>query len=431
MIESLSDDGRGVARIEGKTIFIRGALPGEMVRFMTTQSRRAFDEGVALELLSDPHPQRVTPPCEHALVCGGCRMQHLHLDEQLQHKAQVLEQQLTHFGKVSPERFLPPIASASTGYRYKARLGVRYVPKKGGVLVGFRELASNKVAEINHCAILHPTIGDAIPELKRVIEQLSVKDKVPQVEVAMADTEGALVFRHMAPLTEADWPILQAFHEKTGLQLWGQPKGPDSLVPWFPAEPKPLTYEAEGCHFTFEPLNFTQINPAMNQAMLQQALELLALSPTDRVLDLFCGLGNFTLPMAKHAGHVTGVEADSALIERAQSNARANDLAEKTEFVVGDLYASIDDAPWAHRTYDKVLLDPPRSGAEAIVRSMERFSPDVILYVSCNPSTLARDAGILVHEKGYVLEVAGAMDMFPHTAHVESMALFRRADKKP
>ncbi len=427
-IESLSHEGRGVAHLDGKTLFVDGALPGETVTARYVNSKRKYDE-LAVESVSNPHPQRVTPPCQHAHVCGGCSMQHVSLDFQIAHKQQVLLDHLQHFGALKPEEVVAPIVSRSIGYRSKARLGVRFVVKRDEVLVGFRERFSNFLTAIDSCPVLIEQVGQRISELKLLVRSLSCYQRLPQIEVAAGDDTVGLIIRHMDPLTEADREKLISFATDTGLALYLQPKGPDTVHKIWPEDGQEMleySLPAHSLKFDFHPTDFTQVNREINAKMLDQALDWLAPEKNDRVLDLFCGLGNFTLPMARIAGYVVGVEGSQAMVERGYHNARKNQI-ENVEFHAADLHLPMTDDkahPW-YGEYDKILLDPPRSGAEEIVKSIGRFNAARIVYVSCNPATLARDAGILA-QQGYKLLKAGVMDMFPHTTHVESMALFER-----
>ncbi|WP_020406165.1 23S rRNA (uracil(1939)-C(5))-methyltransferase RlmD [Hahella ganghwensis] len=427
-IESLSHEGRGIAHLDGKTLFVDGGLPGETVTARYVNSKRKYDE-LATESVSNPHPQRVTPPCAHAHVCGGCSMQHVDLSFQIVHKQQVLLDHLHHFGAQTPDEIVPPITSKSVGYRSKARLGVRFVIKRDEVLVGFRERFSNFLTAIDTCPVLIESVGMRIPELKALVRSLSCYQRIPQIEVAAGDKTVALIIRHMEPLTEDDLDKLKSFSNETGLALYLQPKGPDTVHKLWPEDGQEMLEYSLPAHqlkLDFHPTDFTQVNREINAKMLQQALEWLAPKKDDRILDLFCGLGNFTLPLARQTGHVVGVEGSQAMVERGYHNARKNGI-ENVEFHAADLHLPMTESqqkPWVGE-YDRILLDPPRSGAEEIVKSIELFNAARIVYVSCNPATLARDAGILA-QKGYRLVRAGVMDMFPHTTHVESMALFEK-----
>jgi 23S rRNA (uracil1939-C5)-methyltransferase len=351
------------------------------------------------------------------------------MDEAVQvtSKQQSMLESLKHIGGVTPDTLLAPLQGRSAwGYRRKARLGVRYVPKKGGVLVGFRERGSSFITEIERCHILHPRVGELIPQLNTLIGQLSVRDQVPQIEMAMGDEVCVLILRLLSPPTEHDLALLEAFGPRHQVVVYLQEGGPESVKPLNSADVE-LSYDlpAFDLTLTFQPSDFTQINTEINRRMTQRAVSLLELAPDDRVLDLFCGLGNFTLPMSRYAGHVTGVEGDAGLVARARENARKNGITHVC-FYTANLYEGLESEPWLQERFNKVLLDPPRSGASEILPYLPRFGAERIVYVSCYPGTLARDSGILVHQHGYRLLSAGVMDMFPHTAHVESIALFEK-----
>lgn len=426
-IEGLSHDGRGVARVEGKTVFVRGALTGERVRFRYLGRHRRYDEGLVEEVLRSAS-DRVAPRCAHVALCGGCSLQHLSPQAQLRDKQQILSDALTRIGKVEPLRWLAPLESPRPwGYRTKARLGVRLVPKKGRVLVGFREQGSGFVADLQRCEVLDPRVGGLLLALSELIGGLSIPDRIPQIEVALGDASAVLVFRVLDALTEQDRQRLRAFGQCHGLSIGVQSAGPESIQPLCDGSLE-LSYHLPefGIEIRFGPSDFTQVNPELNRRMVAQALHLLAPEPEDRVLDLFCGLGNFTLPLARHAGQVSGVEVDQALLDRAAANARRNGL-HNVDFHQADLYQEpLGQTTWLRRGFDKALLDPPRSGAAEVLALLPALGVRRLVYVSCYPSTLARDAGILA-QLGYRLLAAGVMDMFPHTAHVESMALFERA----
>jgi 23S rRNA (uracil1939-C5)-methyltransferase len=422
-IESLAHDGRGVAHLDGKAVFIDGALPGEVVSFEYLVSRRKFDEGRVTEV-QQPSPDRVEPKCPHFGLCGGCSLQHMEPAAQIRAKQQVLLDNLGHIGKVEPEAVLPPLTGPVWGYRTKGRLGVKDVLKKGKVLVGFREKRSTYVADLSRCEVLHPSVGEKFRELSGLIEQLEARARIPQIEVAVTEATTALVFRHLDPLSAADTEKLKQFAVDQQLQIYLQSAGPDSVQPLWP-EQHTLSYRlpVQAIEIQFRPTDFTQINAAINEQMIARVLELLALEKTDRVLDLFCGLGNFTLPMARQAGAVVGVEGESGLVSRARENAALNAIDNAT-FYTANLAEDHAETSWAGGAYNKVLLDPPRSGAAEVLDMLGNIRPDRIVYVSCHPGSLARDAGRLVNEKGYRILAAGVMDMFPHTAHVESIALF-------
>ncbi len=425
LIESLSHDGKGVAHWEGKAVFVHGALPGESViaRLVAKHSKYAIAQAVTV---SSPSSDRVVPRCPHFANCGGCSLQHMDSQAQIVAKQRLLLDQLRRIGKVEPAQIFEPLRDQVWGYRRKARLGVRNVVKKGRVLVGFREQHSNYIAELEGCDVLDPRIGERLLELGALIASLSLVDKIPQIEVAVGDDEAALVFRNLDTPTTEDCERLKAFGQQYNLQIYLQPAGPELLVPLRPEQPG-LAYGLPNhdLRLRFRPTDFTQVNAGLNRRMVDRALELLDLSAAHRVLDLFCGLGNFTLPLARHAGSVTGVEGDAGLIERASENARLNGI-DNVVFHTADLTAALAEAVWLREPYDRLLIDPPRTGAIEVLHHIPRIAAPKIVYVSCNPATLARDAGELVHRHGYALSGAGVMDMFPHTGHVESIAVFER-----
>ncbi|HAR59155.1 MAG TPA: 23S rRNA (uracil(1939)-C(5))-methyltransferase RlmD [Alcanivorax sp.] len=425
-IESLSHDGRGIARLDGKTTFIDNALPGEQVFFQYTFMRRKFDEGRAVEIL-DPSPDRVTPPCAHSLICGGCSLQHLDPAVQIQRKQAVLAEQLEHFGGLRPDRWLEPLTGPVTGYRGKARLGVKYVDAKGDTLVGFREKRNSLIADLAQCEVLIPEVGHRFRDLRALINGLDCRRRLPQIEVARGDDAVALVFRHLDPLSPADQDALVAFCRENGLQCYLQPGNESTVHRVWPEQGEERLYYRHpqaDVEMAFHPSDFTQVNAEINRRMVPLALDLLEVEAHHQVLDLFCGLGNFTIPAARRAAGVVGVEASDAMVRRGYENARRNGL-ENVAFHAWDLDSEPKGQPWARQRYERVLLDPPRSGALEMVRMMPQFGAEKLVYVSCNPATLARDAGELV-ARGYRLSGAGVMDMFPHTAHVESIALFDR-----
>ncbi len=424
-IQTLTPEGRGLARINGKTVFVDGALPGERVRLRHTRIHRRFDEAV-VEAVLDPSPERVEPRCPHFGVCGGCALQHLAPLAQIRLKQASLAETLERIGKVSPEHWLEPLTAHCWGYRRKARLGVRDVIKKGRLLIGFRERQRSLVADLKRCEILHPVVGERLEVLAEAIADLTIRSQVPQIEMAMGDGPCALVVRTMQSPTTADRARLLRFAEETGLQIYLQEGGIKSIRP-LDEQAVDLYYSLPnpGIRIDFRPGDFTQVNLELNRQMVDQALALLAPEPTDRVLDLFCGLGNFTLPLACHARAVVGVEGEPGLVERATLNAERNGL-DNVRFYVADLQSETAIPSWGEGRFDKALLDPPRSGAWAILDWLPRLGVERLLYVSCYPATLARDAGHLVHILGYRLRAAGVLDMFPHTSHVESIALFER-----
>ncbi len=429
-ITDLSHDGRGVARIDGKTVFVSGALVDEQVRMRLRKRHRHFDEAEVVEVIV-PSPHRVTPRCRHFGECGGCSLQHMDAEAQIHAKQRVLADNFARIGKVSPQHWLEPITDAPWGYRRKGRLSVRHVPKKERVLVGFRQEANPRfVAEITHCEVLHPSLGPKIGLLAEMIGGLDAARDIPQVEFAGGDEGIALVFRHMNPLSERDRAALAAFGQQHGFAIYLQPGGVSSVHLLWPEQSRLAFRIAAGegvpdVELEFRPLDFVQVNAGMNAKMMARALELLDPQPTDRVLDLFCGLGNFTLPIARRVAEVVGVEGEHGLVERAAENAAHNGLA-NARFQVANLFEDQRGTDWARLPWDKLLLDPPRAGADKVLEYLPQKATKRIVYVSCHPASLARDAGILVKQHGFRLTSAGVMDMFPHTAHVESIALFER-----
>lgn len=423
-VTSFTHDGSGVARLEGKAVFIEGALPGETVRFRYLQRRKRYDTAELVEIL-EPSPDRVTPPCPHFDACGGCDLQHLRPELQLQAKQQILAEQLERLGKVKPESWLAPITGPALGYRRRARLGVRLVPGKGGVIIGFRQKNKSFLENLQTCLVLEPKVSALLPALHELIAGLSCPDRIPQIEVSVGSNAAALVFRHLVPLTHEDTEKLAAFGERHDIRIYLQSSRPDSIAPLWPAKPEPLFYRipAFNVEIRFEPADFIQINNAVNNVTVEQALKLLELTPDDKVLDLFCGLGNFTLPLARRAGHVLGVEGEVALVNRARTNAQLHHIM-NVEFISTDLYRENTGAAWNTFPANKLLLDPPRGGAMEALKSLAEPLPSRIVYVSCYPATLARDSEYLVQALGYRFAAVGVMDMFPQTSHVESMALF-------
>jgi 23S rRNA (uracil1939-C5)-methyltransferase len=422
-IDSLSHEGRGISHQDGKTIFIEGALPGEKVTFNYLRRHGDFDEARVLEILT-PSPLRVMPQCPHFGVCGGCSLQHLIPEAQRELKQRTLLEQLKHFGKVTPETILPPLFSENYGYRHKARLSVKYVKAKNKVLVGFHEKKGRFVADLNQCPILHPIFGEKISLFGELISSLSIFQKIPQLEVAMEKNGGALVFRILEKLSMEDEEKLIDFSKRYNYQIFLQPGDLSSTYP-LEGNNSFLSYllPKYSLELFFHPQDFTQINYQINLQMIDLALDLLELSSKDRVLDLFCGMGNFSLPIATRAGKVIGIEGSNNLISLAQKNAAFNKV--DTTFYRTDLYSEneIDNSAWAKEKFTKILLDPPRTGALEIVSRFKKFKAQTIVYVSCNPATLARDAEILV-QQGYRLKKAGIIDMFPHTKHTEAIAQF-------
>lgn len=436
-VESLDLEANGVARHEGKVVFVRDALPGEQVLAEFVRRKPSFDVARTIEVRR-ASSARVVPQCPHFGVCGGCSMQHFEPVSQLAVKQRALEDQLWHIAKVRPETVLRPIAGSPWGYRYRARLSVRHVPKKGGVLVGFHERGSSYVADMRECHVLPPRVSDLLLPLRALIAGLAMRDRMPQVEVAIGDAPTgqvlALVFRVLDAVSPADREALIDFARQHRFELWFQPKGPDSIVlVWAPDSPddapcSSLAYALPefGVTMRFRPTDFTQVNHRINAVLVSRAVRLLEPGPGDRVADMFCGLGNFSLPLARLSHQVVGIEGSAALTARANESAQLNGLAERCEFRVSNLFELTLDAWQALGPFDRILIDPPREGALELCKALaaDAHRPARIVYVSCNPATLARDAGVLVHTGGFRLVAAGAINMFPHTSHVESMAVF-------
>ncbi|MFA1287149.1 23S rRNA (uracil(1939)-C(5))-methyltransferase RlmD [Xanthomonas axonopodis pv. nakataecorchori] len=427
-VTDLSHDGRGVARRDGeggKVTFISGALPGELVRAEPTARSRHFDEAKTVEVL-EASPQRVTPRCPHFGVCAGCVLQHLEESQQIVAKQRVLMDNLERIGHVTPQAVLPALTGDNWGYRRKGRFSVRRVEKKDKTLVGFRELDPRFVADLSVCYTVIPQIGEKIPLLAALIEGMDGKRDIPQIEFIAGDDAVALTIRHMQPLSERDRQAWVAFAQEHGFAIFLQPGGVDSVHPLWPQD-VPLSFRLPQweVELAFRPLDFIQVNASLNQKMIAHAVALLETKPDDRVLDLFCGLGNFTLPLARVVREVVGVEGDAGLVARAKENAQRNGL-DNAQFHAADLTQDQRSAPWMRQGFDKLLLDPPRSGALEVLQQLPLKTFDRIVYVSCHPGSLARDAGYLVNDQGFTLVCAGAMDMFPHTAHVESIAVFER-----
>ncbi len=421
-IDALDAAGRGVARNAGKVVFVEGALTGELVEARLLETKPKYDRARVTEILRSSASRRV-PRCPHFGVCGGCATQHVDARTQVAAKQRGLEDNLARIGKVRADAMLAPIHGEEWGYRHRARLSVRYVEGKGGALVGFRERKSTYVADMRSCDVLPPRISALIPELRSLISSLSIRDRVPQVEVAVGEAATVLLFRNLLPLSEGDNALLRAFADRHAIHAWLQPAGPETAAPFHPDVHDALFYDLPefGVRIAFQPGDFTQVNPAVNRLLVSRALRLLDPQPGERVADLFCGIGNFSLPLATRGADVIGFEGSAQLVDRARENAAANKLV--AQFEVADLFKP----NLAHYgRFEKFLLDPPREGAISLVHSLPGDWPRRIVYVSCDPATLARDADVLVHQKGFQLSVAGVVNMFPHTAHVESIALFER-----
>lgn len=440
VVADLTHEGEGVVRgadIEdsplehtreaGKTVFIAGALPGERVTFRRRGFHKNHDEAELVEVLV-PSPQRVTPRCRHFGVCGGCALQHLDPVAQIDVKQKELAGNLLRIGNVTPEDWLPPLTGPHWNYRRRARLSSRYVTKKGRSLVGFREKQGKYVADVHECEVLAEPVGSLVGALGELLTGMQRRESLPQIEVALSDGERVLVFRVLDPLPDADLERLRAFERTHGLRILLQPGGLDTVAPLTPG-PVDLHYRLDefDLRLDFGPTDFVQVNAAINRSMVARAIELLEVGPAHRVLDLYCGLGNFTLPLARRAAEVVGVEGDAGLIDRARVNAAANGLT-NARFHVADLSAAPDRAlPWMKDGYDQVLLDPPRVGAREVLSAVAHLAPRRVVYISCHTGSLARDLGVLTHELGFRLRAAGVLDMFPHTTHVESIAVLDRA----
>lgn len=440
-IESLDMEARGIGHLQnedgspGKVIFVEGALPGEQVSFQSYRRKPKW-EAADMTALHRESALRVKPKCIYFGTCGGCAMQHLDPAAQVAAKQRVLEDNLWHIGKVKPEIILRPIYGPDWGYRYRARMSVRNVVKKGGVLIGFHERKSSFIADMKTCEIIPPHVSAMLVPLRALIESLSIKEKMPQIELAVGEgTEGlitALVLRIMEPLTETDESKLRDFADRHGVQWWLQPKGPDTVYQFYPTNSRlEYTLPEFGIRMPFKPTDFTQVNHQINRVLVSRALRLLEAKPDDRIADLFCGLGNFTLPIATLAREVVGIEGSPVLTARALENALENGLAEKVSFMTRNLFEVSTEEMIALGRFDRMLIDPPRDGAIAVCQALAELNekdpamrPRRIVYVSCSPSTLARDAGLLVHRAGYKLKQAGVVNMFPHTTHVESIAVF-------
>ena len=432
LITALDQEGRGIARIDGKAVFVEGALVGERVAIEVYRRKPNYELARATAILS-ASASRVAPPCPHFGACGGCSLQHLEPSAQVAVKQRVLEDALWHIGRVRADEILAPIHGPAWRYRQRARLSVRDVRKKGGVLVGFHERKSSFVTDMLCCPVLPAHISSLLPALRALVASLSLRDRLPQIELAVGDDDAdgtgneVLVLRNLAPLTAGDERSLAAFADRHGVRLYLQPQGPASVQAFHPPA-RALGYALPdfGVRIAFEPTDFTQVNAAMNRMLVRRAIGLLGPSAHDRVADFFCGLGNFTLPIARRGAQVVGVEGSAPLVRRAQGNAEANALADRARFVSADLFEATPAGIEALGPIDKALLDPPREGAIALVKALPEARLSRIVYVSCNPATLARDAAVLVHERRFTLRAAGVVNLFPHTAHVESIAVFTR-----
>ncbi len=435
-IESLDQEGRGVAHVDGKTIFIDGALPNEVVMYQSQQIKPSYEVAKTIAVLQ-ASSERVTPKCPHYGLCGGCKLQHMDATAQVTAKQKMLEADLWHIGKVKAENMLPPLYGPTWGCRHKARLSVKYVQKKERVLVGFNEKGTRFVADMNSCEVLVPEVSALIAPLQDMILQLSIRDKLPQIELAVGEAVDnqpviVLIFRIMDALTTNDEALFKTFADAHNIQVWTQTKGPDTIKPFYVTggleSSTALAYSLPefNLNYPFKPNEFTQVNPQINQEMVHSAMQLLQPKSGENIADFFCGIGNFTLPIARSCAQVLGLEGLSNLVDRANESAVLNKIS-NVNFGVADLFKMTEESLAALGKFDKWLIDPPRDGAFELVKALTaETAPKLIVYVSCNPATLARDAGILVNEKGYKLSAAGVINMFPHTAHVESIALFEK-----
>lgn len=431
IVESLDHEGHGVVRDGGKVVFVEGALPRERIAYASFRKKPTYEFAQVQELLR-PSYLRTTPRCRYFGTCGGCSLQHLEPDAQVAVKQRVLEDQLWHVARVKPEQLLPAVHGPAWGYRQRARFAVRYVPRKGGVLVGFHERRSSYVADMAACEVVPERLSRLIAPLRALIGGLSIRARLPQVEAAVGDAATVLVLRVLERPTPEDEAALRQFADNYGVHLYLQPGGPATAAPFHPPVEADLYYDLPefNLRLRFGPTEFTQVNPAVNRVLVRRVVALLEPHPGERIADLFCGLGNFSLPLARAGAQVVGYEGEEALVRSALGNAQGNGLAERVRFVTADLFA-VDEA-WMRDqgAFTKMVIDPPRDGAIAVVKALGEEAPQRIVYVSCNPATLARDAQVLVHAKGYRLRAAGVVNMFPHTAHVESIALFERGGEE-
>jgi 23S rRNA (uracil1939-C5)-methyltransferase len=425
MIEDLSHDGRGIARIDGKVMFVNGALPGEKVLAKHTGGSKNFEEGLAIEILHASE-DRVEAQCQFYDVCNGCTMMHLAPQKQIEFKQNTLKQNLLKMAKLQPEAWLDPLTAGSWNYRRRARLSVRWITAKDKVLVGFREKEGRYVADMNYCEVLQEPLDSLLAPLAAMIKKLTIRQYVAQIEASIADDDVALIIRHLKLIRQDDEKILLDFAETHGVRIYSQSKGPNTMVEMTKKD-QALYFEMPDYNIRMEflPSDFIQVNSKMNEKMIAQALDLLDISQEDIVLDLFCGLGNFTLPLATKVKQIVGIEGDQSLVDRAVHNAKLNQL-DNVEFYEADLRRNHENSEWFKKDYTKVLIDPPRSGAWEVLPLIAQTKADTLLYVSCHPASLARDTDRLVNELGFKLVKAGVMDMFPHTSHVESIALFKR-----
>ena len=430
-IESMAHDGRGVGRGEdGKVVFVDFALPGEKVVYVPVMNRKSYLFGTTIEVL-EASEHRIEPKCAVFGDCGGCVLQHLDEDVQIQYKQQQLLENFKKIGNVEPEAWMEPMTGPHWGYRRRARLGAKFVPKKGGMIVGFRERNTSYIQPTDKCEVLYPEVSAMFPDLRATLEQTSCNDKIPQVEISVADNAIVMIVRHLETFVQSDLDTLTEFAKRNKVQLFLQPGNLKSVHPLYPEKPDALFYEFKEFDIKVEflPTDFIQVNGGINDQLVSKAIDLLDIQKNDRVLDLFCGVGNFTLPLARRSDYVVGVEGDQALVNRAIHNKELNSL-DNVDFHFGDLFkedmTSDSHGDWLNQKFDKILLDPPRSGAAEMIKRLPEFGAKKVVYVSCGPATLARDAGVMVNEHGYRMSYAGVIDMFPHTAHVESIAVFEK-----
>ena len=430
-IESMAHDGRGVGRGEdGKVVFVDYALPGERVKFVPVMNRKSYLFGSTIEVL-EPSEHRIEPKCAVFGECGGCVLQHLDEKIQIQYKQQHLLENFKKIGNVQAQELLPPMTGPHWGYRRRARLGAKFVPKKGGMIVGFRERNTSYIQPTDKCEVLYPEVSAMFPDLRETLEKTSCNDKIPQVEISVADNAIVMIVRHLEAFIQSDLDLLTEFAKRNKVQMFLQPGNLKSVHPLYPEKPDALFYDFKefDIRIEFLPTDFIQVNGGINDQLVSKAIELLDIQPDDKVLDLFCGVGNFTLPLARKSNYVIGVEGDQALVNRAIHNKQLNKL-DNVDFHFGDLFkedmTSSSHGDWLEQKFDKILLDPPRSGAAEMIKRVPEFGASKVVYVSCGPATLARDAGVMVNEHGYKLTHVGVIDMFPHTAHVESIAVFEK-----
>jgi 23S rRNA (uracil1939-C5)-methyltransferase len=428
IIESLDHEARGITRLEGKTIFVEGALPGERVEYSSFRKKPTY-EVARMDRLLKASPYRVAPGCPHFGVCGGCSLRHFVPEAQVAAKQLLLESNLWHLARAEPGELYAPIHGVPSAYRARARLSVRLVPKKGGMLIGFHERRSSYVADMRECPNLPPQVSALLLPLRELVAGLSIASAMPQIEVAVGETMTALVLRILEALTAADEERLCRFADRYNVVFYLQPKGPASVHRFYPQGGPVLFYRLPDFRIEhrFSPTEFTQVNPAVNRVLVRRALALLAPRPGERIVDMFCGLGNFSLPIARSGATVLGVEGNPELVRRASENAAFNGLETRARYAEANLFKTTPDSLSALGHFDRMLIDPPREGAVELVKSIGGGGPRRIVYVSCNPATLARDTGILVSQKGYRLSGAGIVNMFPNTSHVESIALFEKA----